>query len=86
MDETTANDEVRAELLTRLAERAMSDPAFRAEAAADLAGALLAHGYHLNERELALVLRFRAALEEAGIDLSLGQPLDPERLAVLMAR
>ena len=81
-----ANDEVRADLLTRLAEQAMSDPAFRAEAAADLEGALVAHGYALNERERQLVLRFRAALEEAGIDLSLGAPPDPEHLAAILGR
>ncbi|HKG27454.1 MAG TPA: hypothetical protein VKB09_17515 [Thermomicrobiales bacterium] len=70
-----ANDEIRMEVLQRLAEQAMSDPDFRAVARHDLLGALDRYGYALNERELALVLRFRAALEEAGVDLLLTQHL-----------
>jgi hypothetical protein len=69
------NDEIRMEVLRRLAEQAMSDPAFRAVARHDLLGALDQYGYDLNERELGLVLRFRAALEEAGVDLFLTQHL-----------
>ena len=71
------------DILARLAEQAMTDPAFRAVAREDLQGALLAHGYDLNEQELALVTRFRAALEEAGVDLFLTQPLTAEQLAML---
>ena len=63
--------EVRVELLKRLAEQAMSDPDFRTVARHDLGAALARYGYQLNERELALVTRFRAALAEAGIDLDL---------------
>ena len=81
-----ADDEVRIDVLTRLAEQAMADPAFRAEAREDLAGALVAHGYDLNEREMALVSRFRATLEEAGIDLFLAHPPDREQLEALLER
>jgi hypothetical protein len=82
-----ANDEIRMEVLQRLAEQAMSDPDFRAVARHDLLGALDRYGYALNERELALVLRFRAALEEAGVDLFLTQHLtdaDKELLRQIM--
>jgi len=78
--------EIRVEVLQSLAEQAMSDPAFRADARDDLDGALIRHGYHLNERELALVGRFRAALEEAGIDLFLTERITPEHLALLRDR
>ncbi len=71
----TTNDEIRMEVLQRLAEQAMSDLDFRAVARHDLLAALQQYGYDLNERELALVLRFRAALEEAGVDLFLTQRL-----------
>ena len=71
----TTNDEIRMEILQRLAEQAMSDLDFRAVARHDLLAALEQYGYDLNERELALVLRFRAALEEAGVDLFLAQHL-----------
>ena len=71
----TSNDEIRMDVLQRLAEQAMSDLDFRAVARHDLLGALEQNGYDLNERELALVLRFRAALEEAGVDLFLAQNL-----------
>lgn len=72
------DDDIRMEVLQRLAEQAMSDPDFRAIARDDLMGALHQYGYDLNESELALVLRFRAALEEAGIDLALAEKLGPE--------
>ncbi len=72
-----AND-IRMDVLQRLAEQAMSDPDFRAVARHDLMGALEQYGYELNEREQALVLRFRAALEEAGVDLFLAEKLGPE--------
>lgn len=69
------SDEIRLEVLRRLAEQAMNDAEFRAVARHDLLGALDRYGYQLNERELALVMRFRAALEEAGVDLFLAQHL-----------
>jgi hypothetical protein len=81
-----ADDDVRIDLLTRLAEQAMTDDAFRMEAGKDLEAALAAHGYDLNDREMALVSRFRATLEEAGIDLSLGHPIDRAHLEALLAR
>jgi hypothetical protein len=62
---------IRVDLLRQLAEQAMTDPDFRAVARDDLAGALAQYGYDLNEQEMELVLRFRASLEEAGIDLFL---------------
>lgn len=85
-DQPAAGDEIRAELLTRLAEQAMSDPAFRAVARHDLAAALTEFGYELNERELALVLRFRAALADAGVDLDLVDDLNDEQLAALLSQ
>lgn len=75
-----AHDEIRMPLLKRLAEQAMSDRAFRADAGADLGGALERYGYDLNERELALVGRFRAALEEAGVDLFLKDEIDLDQI------
>jgi hypothetical protein len=71
----TTNEEIRMEVLQRLAEQAMSDLDFRSVARHDLLAALKQYGYDLNDRELALVLRFRAALEEAGVDLFLTQRL-----------
>ena len=79
-------DEVRTEILQRLAEQAMADPAFRAAARDDLPGALAAYGYALNERELELVLRFRASLADAGVDLDLVEPLTPEQVVLLLGR
>ena len=76
-----AGDEVRVELLRRLAEQAMSDPDFRAVARDDLEGALAAYGYDLNERELALVARFRSTLADAGVDLDLVHDPNDERFA-----
>ncbi len=64
-------DDVRMTVLKRLAEQAMSDPDFRAVAGRDLDEALRLHGYDLTPKERDLVGRFRAALEEAGIDLFL---------------
>lgn len=69
------DDEIRMDVLRCLAEQAMSDLDFRAVARDDLLGALSQYGYALNERELALVLRFRDALAEAGVDLFLTQRL-----------
>jgi hypothetical protein len=62
---------VRIEVLQRLAEQAMSDPEFRAEANANLESTLAQHGYDLRPQELALVLRFRRSLADAGVDLDL---------------
>ncbi len=64
-------DDIRMSVLKRLAEQAMSDPAFRSVAGEDLDEALRQHGYDLTSRERDLVGRFRAALEEAGVDLFL---------------
>lgn len=64
-------DDVRMAVLKRLAEQAMSDPEFRAAAGVDLDDALRLHGYDLTAKERDLVGRFRAALEEAGVDLFL---------------
>jgi hypothetical protein len=79
----SALDEVRTEVLRQLAEQAMSDPAFREVARHDLAGALQHYGYDLNEREMTLVLKFRDALEEVGVDLFLKEHLSEEDLALL---
>lgn len=77
------HDDIRMDVLQRLAEQAMSDPDFRAVARHDLVGALQQYGYDLTEREMALVLRFRAVLEEAGVDLFLTEQIGPEHLALL---
>jgi len=74
------DNDIRMPLLKRLAEQAMADPTFRAEARESLDGALARHGYDLNERERVLVGRFRAALEEAGIDLFLKDEIDLDAL------
>lgn len=90
MDQASGNvpGEVRVDLLKRLAEQAMSDPAFRSIARDDLRAALATYGYDLNDRELALVSRFRAALADAGIDLDLVADLDlsDEQIAALLNR
>jgi hypothetical protein len=67
MDET----QIRTPVLMRLAEQAMSDAAFRRAAADDLAKALADAGYALNEQEMALVMQFRTALRDAGVDVFL---------------
>ena len=79
-------DEIRVDLLKQLAELAMTDRAFLEIARDDLLGALTRYGYALNERELALVLRFRASLADAGIDLDLVDTITDERLATLLGR
>ncbi|MBA2755794.1 MAG: hypothetical protein H0U40_15260 [Chloroflexia bacterium] len=81
----TEDDEVRIDLLTRLAEHAMTDVAFRAEARDDLAGTLTRHGYDLNGPEMALVSEFRASLEAAGIDFFLDHPLDRDQIEAILA-
>jgi hypothetical protein len=77
---------IRTEVLQRLAEQAMSDSAFRAEAAADLPRALERHGYQLTAQEMALVLRFRRSLAEAGVDLDLVDGIGDEKLAGMLDR
>ncbi|CAN5639811.1 hypothetical protein BH24CHL4_BH24CHL4_07340 [soil metagenome] len=77
--------DVRVDVLRRLAEQAMSDAAFRAVAREDLMVALEQFGYELNDRELELVLRFRAALADAGIDFFLQEHMD-EHFLTLMSR
>ena len=69
-------DPIRMDLLRQLAEQAMSDLAFREVARHDLTAALSRFGYDLNPTEMDLVLRFREALEEAGVDLFLKGDLD----------
>ncbi len=86
MGDSPAGSEVRVDLLKRLAEQAMSDPAFRQVARNDLAAALATYGYDLNERELALVSRFRATLADAGVDLDLVHDLPEDQLARLLER
>ena len=80
------DQEVRVDVLQRLAEQAMSDPSFRAVARDDLDAALKQWGYDLNGRELLLVTRFRAALEEAGIDLFLEESSDLVDLTPILDR
>ncbi len=75
--------DVRVDVLRRLAEQAMSDEAFRAVARVDLLDALDQFGYELTEKELELVLRFRDAIAEAGIDVFLQEPVDPAYLDLL---
>ncbi len=87
MDHSPAgSEEIRVELLKRLAEQAMSDRAFRAVARDDLTAALATYGYDLNERELALVTRFRASLADAGVDLDLVDTITDEQLTLLLGR
>jgi hypothetical protein len=70
---------VRIEVLRRLAEQAMTDLDFRAVARDDLNAALEQFGYDLNDDEMALVLKFRAVLEEAGVDLFLTGEFKPDQ-------
>ncbi len=77
---------VRIDVLQRLAEQAMSDPAFRDEARDDLPAALVKYGYDLTPPELALVLRFRRSLADAGVDLDLVDGKGDERLADILDR
>ena len=64
-------ESVRIDVLRRLAEQAMTDLEFRSIAREDLTLALTTFGYDLTPAELALVLKFRAVLEQAGLDLFL---------------
>ena len=70
-----AADPIRMTVLRQLAEQAMSDLAFREVARHDLATALTQFGYDLNPTEMALVLRFRDSLEEAGVPIA-QEPFD----------
>ena len=77
---------VRIDVLQRLAEQAMSDAAFRDEARQDLPATLVKYGYDLTPQELALVLRFRRSLADAGVDLDLVDGVGDERLADILDR
>jgi hypothetical protein len=85
-DQACISDDIRIDLLQRLAEQAMSDPAFRAMARDDLNAALSRFGYDLNEREQALVSRFRATLADAGVDLDLVAGMTADQLTQLLDR
>jgi len=80
-----ADADIRWPVLARLAEQAMTDMDFRAVARVDLAAALDQFGYELNPRERDLVLRFRAALEEAGIDLDITAQFSMDDIDMLRA-
>jgi hypothetical protein len=75
---------VRIDVLQRLAELAMTDAAFRSMARDDLPAALEKYGYELTASELALVLRFRRSLAEAGVDLDLVDGSGDERVAEVL--
>jgi hypothetical protein len=77
---------VRIDVLQRLAEQVMSDSTFRDEARDDLPAALEKYGYDLTPQELALVLRFRRSLADAGVDLDLVAGNGDERLADILER
>jgi hypothetical protein len=77
---------VRIDVLQRLAEQAMSDPTFRDEARDDLPATLRKYGYDLTPQELALVLRFRRSLADAGVDLDLVDGKSDDRLADVLDR
>jgi len=75
--------DIRMDLLVKLAEQAMNDPEFRAVARVDLLEALEQFGYQLTEHELDIVMRFRDALEESGIDLFLNDKMDGDYQSLL---
>ena len=77
---------VRIEVLQRLAEQAMNDAEFRNAARDDLPGTLERFGYELTGQEMALVLRFRRSLEDAGVDLDLVDGMGDARLAQVLDR
>jgi hypothetical protein len=77
---------VRIDVLQRLAEQVMSDSIFRDEARDDLPATLEKYGYDLTPQELALVLRFRRSLADAGVDLDLVDGKDDDRLADILER
>lgn len=77
---------VRIDVLQRLAELAMTDADFRAIARDDLPAALEKYGFELTASELALVLRFRRSLAEAGVDLDLVDGMGDERVAEVVEK
>lgn len=83
MEFDLAAEGVRIEVLRRLAEQAMTDLDFRAIARDDLNAALEAYGYDLTPNEMSLVLKFRAVLEEAGLDLFLTGNLEDHAADIL---
>lgn len=74
---------VRIEVLQRLAEQAMGDPTFREAANSNLEFTLKRYGYDLRPQELALVLRFRRSLEDAGVDLDLVSSMGEAQLMAI---
>jgi hypothetical protein len=83
---TSEDGPVRIDELQRLAEQVMSDPTFRDEARDDLPATLVKYGYNLTPQELALVLRFRRSLADAGVDLDLVDGKGDELLADILDR
>ncbi len=77
------DESVRIEVLQRLAEQAMSDATFREEANTNLESTLARYGYDLRPQELALVLRFRRSLADAGVDLDLVSSMGEAQLMAL---
>jgi hypothetical protein len=77
---------VRIDVLQRLAEQAMSDAMFRDEARDDLPATLVKYGYSLTPQELALVVRFRRSLADAGVDLDLVDGMNDELIADVLER
>ena len=57
---------IRDEVLMQLVDRAMNDQEFRQSAQRDPEGTLRAHGYELNDEELAAVKEFHAEVAEHG--------------------
>ena len=55
---------VRDDVLMQLVDKAMSDPDFRSHAQRDPDGALAAHGFDLNDDELAAVKEFQQQTAE----------------------
>jgi hypothetical protein len=79
-------EEIRVDVLRRLAELAMSDEAFREVARDDLPGALATYGFVLTPRELGLATRFRDSLAAAGVDLDLVDAVDMAQIERLLRR
>lgn len=80
------DNRIRIDVLQRLAEQAMSDPEFRNDASDDLPSALVKYGYDLTPEEMALVLRFRRSLADAGVDLDLVSGMGEDQLGALLER